>query len=84
MENFYRRASLRELSKFFLFFRQQERDDLRGERENLRRECERLQCERDAMQLERDTLLREKEQLQAELNNRNDIIHHLQDHVVST
>ena len=35
------------------------------------------------MQLERDTLLREKGGLQAELNNRNDIIHHLQDHVVS-
>ena len=53
------------------------------ERDNLRHECDRLQCERDAMQLERDTLLREKEELQAELNNRNDIIHHLQDHVVS-
>lgn len=35
------------------------------------------------MQLERDTLIREKEELQAELNNRNDVIHHLQDHVVS-
>ena len=53
------------------------------ERDSLRHECDRLQCERDAMQLERDTLLREKEELQAELNNRNDIIHHLQDHVVS-
>ena len=58
-------------------------NDLREELENLRRESERLQCERDAMKLERDTLLREKEQLQAELNNRNDVIHHLQDHVVS-
>ena len=36
------------------------------------------------MQLERDTLLREKQQLLAELNNRNEVIHHLQDHVVST
>ena len=49
----------------------------------MRHECDRLQCERDAIKLERDTLLREKEELQAELNNRNDIIHHLQDHVVS-
>lgn len=56
---------------------------MREELENLRRENERLQCERDAMKLERDTSLREKEQLQAELNNRNDVIHHLQDHVVS-
>lgn len=56
---------------------------MQKERDNLRHECDRLQCERDAMQLERDTLLREKEELQAELNNRNDIIHHLQDHVVS-
>ena len=56
---------------------------MRQERDNLRHECDRLQCERDAIQLERDTLIREKEELQAELNNRNDIIHHLQDHVVS-
>lgn len=56
---------------------------MREERDSLKRECERLQCERDAMQLERDTLVRDKEQLLAELNNRNDIIHHLQDHVVS-
>ena len=56
---------------------------MREELDNLKHECERLQCERDAMQLERDTLSREKEQLQAELNNRNDIIRHLQDHVVS-
>lgn len=61
-----------------------ERDDLREERDNLKRECERLQCERDAMQLERDTLVRDKEQLLAELNNRNDIIHHLQDHVATS
>ena len=56
---------------------------MQQERNNLRHECDRLQCERDAMQLERDTLIREKEELQAELNNRNDVIHHLQDHVVS-
>lgn len=56
---------------------------MQEERDNLRHECDRLQCERDAIKLERDTLLREKEELQAELNNRNDIIHHLQDHVVS-
>lgn len=56
---------------------------MRKERDNFRHECDRLQCERDAMQLERDTLLREKGELQAELDNRNDIIHHLQDHVVS-
>ena len=56
---------------------------MQKECDNLRHECDRLQCERDAIQLERDTLLREKEELQAELNNRNDIIHHLQDHVVS-
>lgn len=60
---------------------QKERDDLREDRDDLKRECERLQCERDAMQLERDTLLREKQQLLAELNNRNEVIHHLQDHV---
>lgn len=56
---------------------------MQKELDNLRHECDRLQCERDAIQLERDTLIREKEELQAELNNRNDIIHHLQDHVVS-
>lgn len=58
-----------------------ERDDLREKLDNLKRECDRLQCERDAVQLERDLLLQEKEQLQAELNNRNDVIQHLQDHV---
>ena len=56
---------------------------MREERDILKRECERLQCERDAMQLERDALSQDKEQLLAELSNRNDVIHHLQDHVVS-
>ena len=58
-------------------------ENLRQERDSLRHECDRLRCERDAVQLERDTLLSEKSNLQAELNNRNDIIQHLQDHVVS-
>ena len=80
-------AIIRHRTIAFMFFSQsfllQEKIDLQKERDNLRHECDRLQCERDALQLERDTLIREKEALQAELNNRNDIIHHLQDHVVS-
>ena len=67
---------------FLDLFLQQEMEDLRKERDSLKHDCDRLQCERDAIQLERDTLLREKGELQAELNNRNDIIQHLQDHVV--
>ena len=77
------RLPLSWLTRLDLFLQPQEMENLRQERDSLRHECDRLRCERDAVQLERDTLLGEKSNLQAELNNRNDIIQHLQDHVVS-
>ena len=58
-------------------------EELQFERDELTRERDKATCERDALIIERDALTVEKESLKQELENRSNIIHHMQEHLVS-
>lgn len=59
-------------------------EELQFERDELRRERDKTTCERDALIIERDALRHEKEGLKQELENRSNIIHHMQEHLQMT
>ena len=61
----------------------QQVEELQFERDELTRERDKATCDRDALIIERDALRVEKESLKQELENRSNIIHHMQEHLVS-